>query len=109
MAAMVKLIITLFVVSILLCCSSSSNAARPGPATSSVPTSYVGSEGHTFDPLVDRLDPASFVVTSSHTAVEGHDSDEQDLCVGLGEEDCLNRRTLAAHLDYIYTQKLDNP
>lgn len=28
-----------------------------------------------------------------------------DDCDGEGEEDCLNRRTLAAHLDYIYTQK----
>ncbi|KAJ6685788.1 PHYTOSULFOKINE PROTEIN [Salix purpurea] len=26
-------------------------------------------------------------------------------CEGLGEEECLMRRTLAAHVDYIYTQK----
>ncbi|KAI6695069.1 hypothetical protein NL676_022779 [Syzygium grande] len=26
-------------------------------------------------------------------------------CKGVGEEECLVRRTLAAHLDYIYTQK----
>lgn len=28
----------------------------------------------------------------------------EDNCEG-GEEDCWTRRTLAAHLDYIYTQK----
>ncbi|CAH2050104.1 unnamed protein product [Thlaspi arvense] len=26
-------------------------------------------------------------------------------CEGMGEEECLMRRTLAAHVDYIYTQK----
>lgn len=26
-------------------------------------------------------------------------------CEGVGEEECLMRRTLAAHIDYIYTQK----
>ncbi|KAF9687477.1 hypothetical protein SADUNF_Sadunf02G0097600 [Salix dunnii] len=26
-------------------------------------------------------------------------------CEGPGEEECLMRRTLAAHVDYIYTQK----
>ncbi|KAL2322866.1 hypothetical protein Fmac_027245 [Flemingia macrophylla] len=26
-------------------------------------------------------------------------------CEGVGEEECLMRRTLAAHVDYIYTQK----
>ncbi|XP_059643219.1 phytosulfokines 3-like [Cornus florida] len=26
-------------------------------------------------------------------------------CDGVGEEECLTRRTLAAHTDYIYTQK----
>ncbi|KAK1439039.1 hypothetical protein QVD17_04854 [Tagetes erecta] len=25
-------------------------------------------------------------------------------CEGIGEEECLMRRTLVAHLDYIYTQ-----
>ncbi|KAI8532601.1 hypothetical protein RHMOL_Rhmol11G0226300 [Rhododendron molle] len=29
-------------------------------------------------------------------------------CEGVGEEECLMRRTLAAHVDYIYTQK-QNP
>ncbi|XP_020209302.1 phytosulfokines-like [Cajanus cajan] len=26
-------------------------------------------------------------------------------CEGVGEDECLVRRTLAAHVDYIYTQK----
>ncbi|KAJ9537974.1 hypothetical protein OSB04_030707 [Centaurea solstitialis] len=29
----------------------------------------------------------------------------QDKCSGPGREECLMRSTLAAHLDYIYTQK----
>lgn len=33
--------------------------------------------------------------------VEGMD----ESCEGIGEEECMNRRTLVAHLDYIYTQK----
>ncbi|KAL4379834.1 hypothetical protein GQ457_02G008500 [Hibiscus cannabinus] len=28
----------------------------------------------------------------------------EDSCDGVGEEECLMRRTLAAHVDYIYTQ-----
>ncbi|KAK8517453.1 hypothetical protein V6N13_127629 [Hibiscus sabdariffa] len=30
---------------------------------------------------------------------------DEDGCDGIGEEECLMRRTLAAHVDYIYTQK----
>ncbi|KAI9124048.1 hypothetical protein K1719_005348 [Acacia pycnantha] len=30
---------------------------------------------------------------------------EGESCEGVGGEECLMRRTLAAHLDYIYTQK----
>ncbi|KAL3618895.1 hypothetical protein CASFOL_037123 [Castilleja foliolosa] len=26
-------------------------------------------------------------------------------CQGVGEDECLMRRTLTAHIDYIYTQK----
>ncbi|XP_018857972.1 phytosulfokines-like [Juglans regia] len=29
----------------------------------------------------------------------------EERCEGAGQEDCLERRTLAAHIDYIYTQK----
>ncbi|XP_062024499.1 phytosulfokines-like [Rosa rugosa] len=30
-------------------------------------------------------------------------------CEGVNEEECLMRRTLAAHVDYIYTQKHNKP
>lgn len=33
---------------------------------------------------------------------------EEISCGGVSEEDCLERRTLLAHTDYIYTQK-ENP
>ncbi|KAA8545749.1 hypothetical protein F0562_020800 [Nyssa sinensis] len=46
-------------------------------------------------PAVD--DPSPF---KTPHAVEAEES-----CEGLGEEECLMRRTLAAHVDYIYTQK----
>ncbi|XP_038996154.1 phytosulfokines-like [Hibiscus syriacus] len=29
----------------------------------------------------------------------------EDRCEGIAEEECFMRRTLAAHVDYIYTQK----
>ncbi|XP_052205860.1 phytosulfokines 3-like [Diospyros lotus] len=29
----------------------------------------------------------------------------EESCEGVGEEECLMRRTLTAHVDYIYTQK----
>ncbi|CAN0864926.1 hypothetical protein LINGRAHAP2_LOCUS9080, partial [Linum grandiflorum] len=93
---------TLFLVTflLLLLCSLSATAVRPdlaGAATpiippTDLPLSFVGSDGHTFDPMVDREDPESFAVSSSHKAVEGHDMVEQDLCEGLGEEDCLTKK-----------------
>ncbi|RWR73924.1 Phytosulfokines 3 [Cinnamomum micranthum f. kanehirae] len=30
-------------------------------------------------------------------------------CEGVGEEECLMRRTLVAHTDYIYTQSKKDP
>ncbi|OAY71982.1 Phytosulfokines 3 [Ananas comosus] len=36
----------------------------------------------------------------THEKVEG--------CEGVGEEECLMRRTLSAHTDYIYTQEKHN-
>ncbi|KAK1275733.1 Phytosulfokines 3 [Acorus gramineus] len=29
---------------------------------------------------------------------------KEDVCEGVGEDECLMRRTLVAHTDYIYTQ-----
>ncbi|KAI3832187.1 hypothetical protein MKX03_012746 [Papaver bracteatum] len=31
--------------------------------------------------------------------------DSEFSCNGVGEEECLRRKTLMAHVDYIYTQK----
>ncbi|CAI0405493.1 unnamed protein product [Linum tenue] len=107
MPSTVKIISTLFIVTLLV--TSCRAASRPGPTEAptaagptaanptNVATSDVNFEGHTFDPMIDRLDPALFAASSSHKAVDGHDSDEEDLCVGLGENDCLTRRNLAAH------------
>ncbi|KAJ4716108.1 Phytosulfokines 3 [Melia azedarach] len=38
-------------------------------------------------------------------AAEKADQTVEESCDGVGEEECLMRRTLAAHVDYIYTQK----
>ncbi|GMJ15272.1 phytosulfokine 4 precursor [Hibiscus trionum] len=40
--------------------------------------------------------------TFALTQHEGVEADEN--CQGVAEEECLMRRTLAAHVDYIYTQ-----
>ncbi|RWR77942.1 hypothetical protein CKAN_00644700 [Cinnamomum micranthum f. kanehirae] len=37
------------------------------------------------------------------------DMDVGEGCEGVGEDECLMRRTLVAHTDYIYTQKKKNP
>ncbi|KAI4295793.1 hypothetical protein L6164_035801 [Bauhinia variegata] len=59
------------------------HAARPGPAASSTVTPKVTQ----FEVLeVDKVNM-------------------EESCEGIGEEECLMRRTLAAHVDYIYTQK----
>ncbi|KAK8596932.1 hypothetical protein V6N13_001543 [Hibiscus sabdariffa] len=36
--------------------------------------------------------------------VEAESMDVDGNCEGVGKEECLMRRTLAAHVDYIYTQ-----
>ncbi|KAI7741028.1 hypothetical protein M8C21_029724 [Ambrosia artemisiifolia] len=41
--------------------------------------------------------------TTMRTPSKGVEVEEG--CEGIGEEECLMRRTLVAHLDYIYTQK----
>ncbi|XP_020676365.1 phytosulfokines 5-like [Dendrobium catenatum] len=39
------------------------------------------------------------------SSAQGFDEEQADLsCDGVGEEECLMRRTLVAHIDYIYTQ-----
>lgn len=36
--------------------------------------------------------------------VEAEKVEIDENCEGVGKEECLMRRTLAAHVDYIYTQ-----
>ncbi|KAF8410253.1 hypothetical protein HHK36_002778 [Tetracentron sinense] len=58
-----------------------------------------------------RPDPAFPNDSSMKTQlgeVEVENVEVDGSCEGLGEEECLMRRTLAAHTDYIYTQK-ENP
>ncbi|KAL5194970.1 Phytosulfokines 3 [Glycine soja] len=58
--------------------------------------------------LQGRLGPASSSITSiktQHGVLEEEKLDVEETCDGIGEEECLMRRTLVAHTDYIYTQK----
>ncbi|KAF7840717.1 Phytosulfokines 3 [Senna tora] len=41
---------------------------------------------------------------TQHEVMEVEKLNEEESCEGAAEEECLMRRTLAAHLDYIYTQ-----
>ncbi|GMI68759.1 phytosulfokine 4 precursor [Hibiscus trionum] len=50
-----------------------------------------------------RSGPALPNQSPAETQAEG--SAVEDSCDGVGEDECLMRRTLAAHVDYIYTQK----
>ncbi|KAI3423165.1 Phytosulfokine-beta [Psidium guajava] len=77
-------ITTLFLTTLLLLCATSSCFARPEPVfldVTPVEINGVGIETKLGDELPDES------------------------CEGVGEEECLVRRTLAAHIDYIYTQK----
>ncbi|KAK9270665.1 hypothetical protein L1049_026247 [Liquidambar formosana] len=56
-----------------------------------------------------RPDPVFYSdspVETQHGDVEAENVEVVDEnCEGIGKEECLMRRTLAAHIDYIYTQK----
>ncbi|XP_022762380.1 phytosulfokines-like [Durio zibethinus] len=58
-----------------------------------------------------RPEPASEVqyadtpIKTQHLDTETEKVQVEDSCDGIEEEECLMRRTLAAHIDYIYTQK----
>nr|XP_043607255.1 phytosulfokines 3 [Erigeron canadensis] len=67
---------TIFLILSLLLLSSTISSARPEPTTNNVATK------------------------APNTGVEIEEG-----CEGIGEQECLMRRTLVAHLDYIYTQK----
>ncbi|GLT47395.1 hypothetical protein SLA2020_210970 [Shorea laevis] len=58
--------------------------------------------------LAGRPEPQYSDISSSvKTQPKEFQAEESD-CEGAGEEECLIRRTLAAHIDYVYTQK-SNP
>ncbi|KAF3963990.1 hypothetical protein ACB098_02G148800 [Castanea mollissima] len=82
---MAKIFATLFMLSLVLCSTTLTYAARPEPKSD-----------------VDET-------TSQHQVVGARNSLEAliESCHmhGLSEDECLERRTLSAHLDYIYTQK----
>ncbi|XP_011016150.1 PREDICTED: phytosulfokines 3-like [Populus euphratica] len=74
---------TLFLIVSLLLCSTLTYAARPEPGF----------------PNGSLTKNQQKVVDAEHAEVM------EESCEGVGEEECLMRRTLAAHTDYIYTQK----
>ncbi|EOA25030.1 hypothetical protein CARUB_v10018336mg [Capsella rubella] len=53
-----------------------------------------------------RLTPTTATASSRDISVKEIEADkaEEESCNGIGEEECLIRRTLVAHTDYIYTQ-----
>ncbi|KAH7847287.1 hypothetical protein Vadar_024273 [Vaccinium darrowii] len=73
---------TLLILALLLC-STLSCSARPEP----LPLEETSMKTH-------------------QTGDKAHEHVADESCVGVGEEECLMRRTLVAHVDYIYTQKL---
>ncbi|KAM1289290.1 hypothetical protein ACFX13_016934 [Malus domestica] len=81
---MAKYIITFFTIVLLLSFQLTAFAARP------VPAAFTNNALKTQHQDID----------AEIVAAEGGGS-----CEGVAEEECLMRRTLAAHVDYIYTQK----
>ncbi|XP_024014225.1 phytosulfokines 2 isoform X1 [Eutrema salsugineum] len=71
----------------LLLCSTLMCTARPDPALSASIT------------IIDQADPCNM----QEKKIEGK-MDEEENC-SADDEDCLMRRSLVAHVDYIYTQK----
>ncbi|KAK6945958.1 Phytosulfokine [Dillenia turbinata] len=65
---------------------------------------------YTLSSVVARPEP--MVLHDSPVSLQKRDKGEnvevEASCEGVGEEECLMRRTLAAQIDYIYTQK-NNP
>ncbi|KAI4357929.1 hypothetical protein L6164_001845 [Bauhinia variegata] len=48
-------------------------------------------------------------ISPSHEQSLINDDDGEDGCKGLGKEECLARKTMLAHTDYIYTQDIHGP
>ncbi|KAM5567541.1 phytosulfokines 3-like [Rosa sericea] len=69
--------------------------ARPMPAAPILPLS---------DP---NFSSSSISITSSSpNGASLSDIDDDDACKGLNSKDCLMRRSMVAHTDYIYTQDI---
>ncbi|TYI02007.1 hypothetical protein ES332_A11G240600v1 [Gossypium tomentosum] len=81
---MAKLASLFILTHLLVSTLSFSFAARSGPAFPNDSPAKTQSQGTT---TTDEIEQS------------------EDRCEGVGEDECLMRRTLAAHLDYIYTQK----
>ncbi|XP_062083089.1 phytosulfokines-like [Humulus lupulus] len=87
-----KVVTALFLLSLLLLFSVNTCLARPGPSSSA----SISNSDNTVIPTKDI----------AHKVI--NEADQEESCEGVEEEECLMRRTLAAHTDYIYTQK-QNP
>ncbi|XP_057981582.1 phytosulfokines-like [Malania oleifera] len=74
----------LFMIALLLCFTAYAAATRSEPA----------------------LAGGSLATTQSGVGEAGHAGGDES-CEGLGEEECLKKRSLEAHLDYIYTQDVN--
>ncbi|CAL5209809.1 unnamed protein product [Lathyrus oleraceus] len=61
---------------------------------------YATKPGHVSSPIIST--------NTQNEVLEDEKVDIEENCEGINEDDCLMRRTLAAHTDYIYTQK-QNP
>ncbi|XP_019086185.1 PREDICTED: putative phytosulfokines 4 [Camelina sativa] len=82
---------TLLTIALLLCAAMQTCTARPEPA-------YFAS----FTTSLAETLSLEMIESKLHDVV-GESCDKED------DEDCLMRRALTAHLDYIYTQKKINP
>ncbi|XP_068316275.1 phytosulfokines-like [Pyrus communis] len=80
---------SLSVVALLLFLTLSGTMARPLLSSSSSSSS----------------DVSAMKVQPELKDVEVEKAMVEESCDGVGEDECLMRRTLAAHIDYIYTQK----
>ncbi|XP_077233883.1 phytosulfokines-like [Tasmannia lanceolata] len=57
----------------------------------------------------EPLHPTDSPQKTQHGGFGEENLDANEGCEGVGEEECLMRRTLVAHTDYIYTQGNKNP
>ncbi|KAK6916300.1 Phytosulfokine [Dillenia turbinata] len=62
---------------------------------------------YTLSSVIARPEPMVLndSAVSSQNGDKGENVEVEESCEGVGEEECLMRRTLAAQIDYIYTQK----